>query len=196
MAITMFASGFQAGQNKMAVVDMQRILSDSKAGKKVRDDMTVQVNLRQGLLEFVNLNKVITPEQATKLESLTLKESPSQADKDELEKLKAEIRNESKKFESLMQKPSLSDAERAEFNKLADLRRSSDALLNDWNQKFSQQLTNMQDDMLANVLKKARDAAQAVGKKDGYTVIFPTTVAVYASNDITDAAIKAVDESN
>lgn len=196
IAMTMLASGFQTGQTKMAVVDMQRILSESKAGKKVRDDMSIQVNLRQGLLEFVNLNKVVTPEQANKLETLTLKDNPTQADKDELESLKATIRSESKKFESLMQKPSLSDTERAEFNKLADLRRGSDALLNDWNQKFSQQLSNMQDDMLAAVLKKARDAVQGVGKKDGYTVVFPTTVAVYASNDVTDAAIKAVDESN
>ena len=196
LAVTMLASGFQAGTQKTAVVDMQKILSESKAGKKVRDDMSVQVNLRQGMLEFINTNKVVTDEQAAKLKELTLKAAPTQADKDEIERIKTAIRTESKKFNDLMMKPSLTDAERAEFNQLNERRRASDALLGTWNNEFSQDLNVMQDDMLAGVLKKARDAVQAVGKKEGYTLIFPTTVAIYASNDITDTAIKAVDEAN
>lgn len=196
LALTMLASGFQAGAQKTGVVDMQKILSESKAGKKVRDDMSVQVNLRQGLLEFINTNKVVTKDQADKMKELTLKATPTQADKDELERIKTAVRNESKKFNDLMVKPSLTDTERAEFNQLNERRRDADALLGSWNNEFSQDLSGMQDEMLAGVLKKARDAVQAVGKKEGYTVIYPTTVAIYASNDLTDAAIKAVDEAN
>ena len=196
MAVTLMASGFQNGAQKMGVVDMQKILSESKAGKKVRDDMTVQVNLRQGLLEFINTNKVVTRDQADKLKTLTLKANATQADKDELERIKTAVRNETKKFEGLFVKASLTDSERAEFNQLNERKREAEALLGVWNNEFSQDLNVMQDEMLANVLTKARDAVQAVGKKEGYTVVFPTTVAIYASNDLTDAAIKAVDETN
>lgn len=196
LAVTMFASGFQAGAQKTGVVDMQKILSESKSGKKVRDDMSVQVNLRQGLLEFINTNKVVTKDQADKLKELTLKASPTQADKDELERIKTAIRNETKKYENLFVKASLTDAERTEFNQLNERKRDAETLLGNWNNEFSQDLNVMQDEMLANVLKKARDAVQSVGKKEGYTVVFPTTVAIYASNDLTDAAIKAVDEAN
>jgi Skp family chaperone for outer membrane proteins len=193
--LTFAISGFQANGSKMAVVDMQRILGESKAGKKIQDDMNIQINLRQGLLEFVNTNKIVTDEQAAKLKDLTLKANATQADKDELERIKTAVRAESKKFNDLMVKQTLTDAERTQFQTLNDRRRASDALLSKWNDEFSQDLSTMRDDMLSNVLKKARDAVQDVGKKEGYTLIFPTTVAVYAANDITDAAIKAVDGS-
>jgi len=195
LGITMLASGFQAGATKIGVVDMQRILADSAAGKKMRDDMSTQVNLRQGLLEFVNTNKVLTNDQAARLKDLTLKAGATQADKDALEKLKSDIRAEAKKFNDLMVKPTLTDTERTSFNELNSRRQASDGLLTQWNQEFSNDLTNLQDEMIGNVLKKARDTIQAMGKKDGYSVVFPTTVAIYGANDLTDAAIKAVDEA-
>jgi Skp family chaperone for outer membrane proteins len=196
MGVMMIASGFQPADMKAGVVDMQRILSESAAGKKVRDDMSVQVDLRQGLLQFVNTNKVLTADQADKLKTLTLKPGATQADKDEVEKIKTAIRADSKKFNDLMVKASLTDSEKVEFNTMNERRRNADTLLGQWNQEFSADLNTLQDEMLANVLKKAREAVQGVGKKDGYSLIFPTTVAVYAANDITDAAIKAVDAAN
>jgi len=195
LGITMVASGFQATGVKIGIVDMQRILADSAAGKKMRDDMSTQVNLRQGLLEFVNTNKVLTADQAGKLKDLTLKPGATQADKDALEKLKSDIRAEAKKFNDLMVKPTLTDTERTAFNDLNSRRQASDTLLNQWNQEFSNDLTNIQDEMIGNVLKKAREAVQAMGKKDGYSVVFPNTVAIYGANDLTDQAIKAVDEA-
>ncbi|MFM9872039.1 MAG: OmpH family outer membrane protein [Fimbriimonadaceae bacterium] len=196
MGVMMIASGFQPADMKAGVVDMQRILSESAAGKKVRDDMSVQVDLRQGLLQFVNTNKVLTADQAEKLKTLTLKPGATQADKDEVEKIKTAIRADSKKFNDLMVKASLTDTEKVEFNTMNERRRNADTLLGQWNQEFSGDLNTLQDEMLATVLKKAREAVQGVGKKDGYSLIFPTTVAVYAANDITDAAIKAVDAAN
>jgi Skp family chaperone for outer membrane proteins len=195
MGVMMIASGFQATGVKAGVVDMQRILSESAAGKKVRDDMSVQVDLRQGLLQFVNTNKVVSAEQADKLKTLTLKPGATQADKDEVERIKTAIRNATKKFNDLLVKASLTDSEKIEYNTMNEQRRNADTMLGQWNQEFSGDLNTLQDEMLAGVLKKAREAVQAVGKKDAYTMIFPTTVAVYASNDITDAAIKAVDEA-
>jgi Skp family chaperone for outer membrane proteins len=195
MGVMMIASGFQATGVKAGVVDMQRILSESAAGKKVRDDMSVQVDLRQGLLQFVNTNKVVSAEQADKLKTLTLKPGATQADKDEVERIKTAIRNATKKFNDLLVKASLTDSEKIEYNTMNEQRRNADTMLGQWNQEFSGDLNTLQDEMLAGVLKKAREAVQAVGKKDAYTMIFPTSVAVYASNDITDAAIKAVDEA-
>ncbi|ARU42126.1 hypothetical protein CCB80_13640 [Armatimonadetes bacterium Uphvl-Ar1] len=195
LAVTMMFSGFQANGSKMATVDMQRILDESRAGKKVFDDLTNEVNLRQGLLEFLNTNKIVTADQANQLRTLTLKPAATQADKDAAEKLKSDIRAENKKFNDLMVKATLTDAERASFNEMNSRRQNTDNLLQQWSNEFSQDITNMREDKLASVLQKSRAAVTAVGKKEGYTIIFPTTVAVYAANDITDAAIKAVDET-
>lgn len=193
LGATMLASGFQAAGTKIGIVDMQRILAESAVGKKMRDDMTTQVNLRQGLLEFLNTNKVLTQEQADQLKELTLKTPSTQADKDALDKLKATIRAEKKKFDDLMVKPTLTEAERTEFEQLSRRRDNTDGLLNRWNSEFSQDLSEMQDTMLGEVLKKARDQVQALAKKEGYSVVFPNTVAIYGANDLTDEAIKAVD---
>ncbi len=193
LGATMLASGFQNAGTKIGIVDMQRILAESAAGKKMRDDMTTQVNLRQGLLEFVNTNKVLTQEQADQLKDLTLKTPSTQADRDALDRLKATIRAEKKKFDDLMVKPTLTEAERTEFEQLSRRRDNTDGLLNRWNNEFSQDLSEMQDLMLGEVLKKARDQVQALAKKEGYSVVFPNTVAIYGANDLTEEAIKAVD---
>lgn len=195
LAVTMMFSGFQANGSKMATVDMQRILDESRAGKKVFDELSNDVQSRQGLLEFINTNKVITRDQATKLRTLTLKPGATQADKDEAEKVKAAVRAEAKRFNDLMVKATLTDAERTSFNEMNARRRDSDEILQAWSNEFSEEITNLRESKLASVLEKSRTAVSNVGKKDGYSVIFPTTVAVYAANDITDAAIKAVDEA-
>ena len=193
-AVALFAAtGLQTGAAKFGVVDMQRMLAESASGKAVQGQLQTELNTRQGVLEFINTNRVLTMDQATKLRDLSVKPVPTEADKTELDKLKDAIKAESKTFNDLMMKSNPTDTERAKITELQGRKQAMDAILQQWHQEMMDELNAIEAVKMGELGKKAKDVIQALGKKDGYSVVFPSNVAVYSANDITDAAIKALD---
>lgn len=193
-AIALFAAtGLQNNAAKFGVVDMQRMLAESASGKAVQTQLQTELNTRQGVLEFINTNRVLTIDQAKKLRELSVKPVPTEADKTELDKLKEAIKAESKKFNDLSMKASPTEAERAQITELQGRRQAMDQLLQQWHQEMMDELNQVEATKMGELGKKAKDVIQALGKKEGYSVVFPSNVAVYSANDITDAAIKALD---
>lgn len=189
----LLTGGFQNTGTKIGVVDMNRVLQDSNSGKKAREDVQTQFNLRQGLLEFVNTQKVLTVDQANRLKELTLKPNPTEGDRQALEQLKASIQADARRFNDLMVKPNPTETDRQALTEFNQRRNNSDAILRAWNEEFSNDLTNLQDDMFASVLTRARQAVLDHGRREGFSVVFPSNVAIYGANDVTEAIVKAVD---
>lgn len=192
LGVTMVASGFQAGATKFGVVDITKVLSDSTAGKSLKDDLTNEFNIRQGLLEFVNTNRTITAENAKKLRELSTKAGATAADKQAADDLKKAVLADQKKYDTLAQKSDLTEGERSELTDLGTRVRNTQGLLGQWQQEFSQELDNMQASKQADLVDTVKGVVQEVAKKDGYTVVFQSNVAVYCANDITDATTKAL----
>ncbi len=186
-------SGFQVGAAKFAIVDMQRVLTDSNAGKAVRDKLQTELNVRQGVLEFLQANRIATQQQAERLRTLSIKPSPTEAEKGELEQVKNAIKADTKKYNDLAAKPNPTEADRTQFTELQGRKQAVDQMLSDWHSQMMEELNQLETEKMGEITKKARDVVVAIGKKDGYSLIFPSSVAVYGSNDLTDAAIKAID---
>lgn len=193
LGVMMFTSGFQDNSSKMGVVDMNKVMNDAAAGKKLKDELTSQFNDRQGLLEFVAANPTITNEQANRLRELSLKAGATAAEKTEVENLKKAVIADFKRYETLGQKQTITEKERADLEDLGSRRKNAGNLLQRWQQDFANEITNHeaeQQEILANKVKKA---VTDYGKKQGFTLVFQTSSAIYGANDITAEAIKAVD---
>jgi Skp family chaperone for outer membrane proteins len=65
-------------------------------------------------------------------------------------------------------------------------------LAQQWWDEFRQEIQQSAQDRRVDTLNKARSATQAVGKAGGYTLVFDSSVAVYAANDLTAEALKAM----
>ena len=193
MAVMMVASGFQTTGAKFGVVDMARVLSDSQTGKAAKDELQNELNLRQGVLEFIDTQKVLTREQADKIRTLSVKPNATAADKAELDRVKEQVKADAKKFNDLMLKPNISDAERTQLTDFNQRKQQMEQLLPQWHQAFTNELADMEERKMSELGRKAREVIQNLGKKEGYSVVFPTSVALYGANDVTDAAIKALD---
>ena len=61
-----------------------------------------------------------------------------------------------------------------------------------WLREFTQELQAWADKQKLSSLDRARAALTEVGKAQGFTVIFEVGVAPYGANDLTDAALKAM----
>ena len=192
MGVFMMTSGFQAGTAKFGVVDVTKVIMDSTAGKALKEDLTSQFNIRQGLMEFVSTNPVITGEQATKLRELSLKAGATAADKTEVENIKKAVQSDQKKFESLGLKGELTEKERSELEDLGARRRNAQGILQRWEQEFTRDLGQVEADKQGALLDSVKAVIQSEGKKQGYTVVFQSNVAIYSANDLTDEIVKAL----
>lgn len=186
------ASGFQGSFEKVASVDLSHMVDTSdlgKAGAAAFDTMKVG---REGLLQFIDDNRVLTLDQAKNLRTMWLKDNLSTADKAALESLKAQIVAQQKRNVELSTKTTLTPEERTLLQEYASRSANMETLANQWLEEFRQEMRDWGQGKRAETLQKAKAAAQEVAKAQGFTLVFDSGVAVYAANDLTADALKAM----
>ncbi len=196
MAIGLGTSGFQASQERIALVDVNKVLNSSKIGAKAKEAFNNMAKVRRSLLEFVGNQRILTDDQASKLRQLTVKENPTDADKSALEKLKDDIKAAAKDYNELNQKANPTDADRAKVQTYTSLLQNSDKLIAAWSTDFEVELRAEDAKIQADLVDKARIATKEVSAKKGITVVFSSGVVIYSANDLTEEVTKALDAKN
>lgn len=187
-------SGFQGAVDKQGTVDLNRVIRDSKMGKENEKTLSNALTVRKDLLTFLDTYRVVTTEQAQKLRDLTLKPTATEADKTEVQTLKKAIIASDAKRNELTQKTSLTEQERLQLQDYNNRLETAKGIAAQWNEDFQKELDGLEADVRNKTVTAAKDTVQAVGKAQGYSIVFESTVAPYSANDITDASIKALDE--
>jgi len=187
-----FAGGFQGTETKIGVVDISDVVEGSDFGKKNQDDFNAMKAAREGVLEFIDTYRVLTNEQALKLRELSLKPNASAAEKAELETLKATIQASDKKSKELSTKTTLTPEERALMQDFAQRSQTMEQVAQRWFREFTNEMQGWADKQKAASIDKARLSIQEVAKQGGYTIVFESGVAPYGANDLTQAALKAM----
>jgi Skp family chaperone for outer membrane proteins len=193
LGTVMLASGFQANAPKFGHVDMNKVVQDSNAGKALQSELRNQFNLRQGLLEYASRQRVLTEQQAAQLLNLTLKPNQTEADKTALDKLKADIEGEVRAFNQLNTVASPNETQRsqlAEYNRRIE---QTENTLRAWQQQFSEDMNDLLAKGREDLSRKARTVVNDLSRRQGFTVVFDSTSAIYSANDLTDAATKALE---
>jgi len=194
LAGVLFGGGFQGGATKEGVVDIVRLGQESKVGQRNSEALRTAFLARNGLMEFAATQLVLTTEQANKLRTLSLKDPITEAEKADLEKLKEEIKASAKNFNDLNQKANPTDADRAMLqdynNRVQTMRRMLEA----WNTEFTEELNRLEGSLRQQTITTAKEVVRDLGKKQGFTIVFESQIAPYGANDLTEAALKALNE--
>jgi Skp family chaperone for outer membrane proteins len=196
MAGVMFGSGFQDTPLKVGVVDITKVVETSKFGKDGQAEFNARKAAREGVLQFIDDNRILTAEQATRLRDLSLKPNPTEAEKAELEKIKSEVIAADKKSKELAVKSNITPEDRTLLEEYSRRSQLMEQTAGRWLREFTQELQQWADSRKVESLERARTAINEVGKKDGYTIVMEVGVAPYGANDLTDAALKAMDAKN
>jgi Skp family chaperone for outer membrane proteins len=178
------SAGFQGAPESMAVVDLQKVIKGSDLYKVKETEFQAQVKARQDLLKFINDNRVITAEQWPKLRDLSLT-GKTDADKAELQKIKDAIAASTKKLTDLQAKAQKNADEVTQLEELQRYVQQTQQSAAQLQEQFQRELPNLQDAAAKIVEDQARVAVSAVGKEQGYTIVFDTLAAPYGSHDIT-----------
>lgn len=190
LGIMMITSGFQSAQPKYGVVDINAVIQRSEVGQANQTRIRDYYSKRNSLLQFMDNHRVMSVSDAQRLRELELKDSTTEAEKQELDRIKQAAMANSRQLEILSQKQPLTDEER---NQLTDFNRQSQEtarMLAQLNQQFNVEFDEYNAKVREETIASAMAAARVVGARDGYTLVLESQFAIYGANDITEEAVK------
>lgn len=185
LAGVLASAGFQGSTETIAVVDLQSVVKKSDLYKVQETKFKAQVDARNDLLKFINDNRCISAEQWIKLRDLSLKENPTDADKADLTTVKNAITTRTKQLADLQAKASKTADDVSVLEAMQRDVQMTQASARDLQDMFNRELPALQDAAAKVVDDQARQAVAAIGKEQGFTVVFDTLVAPYGAHDIT-----------
>lgn len=185
-------AGFQDATSKTGVVDITRVVEQSDYGKANQVAFGAMKKSREDLLEFIDNNRVLTNEQATRIRELSLKATPTKEESAELDRLKADVAASYKRWQELSTKTTFLPDERLLLDEYSRRSQTMNEVASRWYREFTNEMQTWADKQKLDSIQKARAAIQDVAKTQGYTVVFEIGVAPYGANDITDAALQAM----
>lgn len=189
LATVLLASGFQAGTEKTGVVDLNTVIQQSNYGKQSTESLNNQLKVRRALIDFVMTYKVLTREQAERLRELSLKATPTEDDKKQIEKIKQDVIDSDRRRNELSQKANLTEADAALLRDYSQRALAMEELVNRWSQVFQDDLEELQTKAREDSIARAKVALSSVAKGGAYTVVMESTVAPFGVNDLTEAVV-------
>lgn len=188
----MLGGGFQTADVKIGVVDFASVVEKSEYYTTNEKSLSAQKDARESLLQFLFQYKVATPEQSQRLRELTVKENLSPAEKTEKDKLMSDLKDADKDKQAIIQKTNPTPDETTRLKSYQDRSRAMDETLARWQQDFQDELGKKFQEVRNTAVERARQAVGNVGKQGAYSVLFRADIAPYGANDVTDAALKAM----
>lgn len=186
-------SAFQQPQLKLGVVDVSKVAEDSKLGKRKKDEFEKMRTKMTAVLQFMNQNRLISKDQATKFRELSLIEKPTADQTQQLEGLKTLIQRAKQEFDDLLKVSNPTETQLKRIQELSGYGNDTLDRLREWDREFGQQMSDLANSAQSEVLNKAREAVKKLGKRDGYTVILESNSAPYGANDVTADVLKVFD---
>ena len=188
----MLSSGFQTPSLKLGVVDVNRIVETSEFGKASQKILSGMKKSREETLEFIDTYRVLTPEQATRIRDLTVKTTRSKEEDAELERVKAEVISANKRLQELSTKSNLTPEERTLMEDYARRSQMMNEQATRWLREFTSEIQSWVDERKGLSYERARAATTEVAAKEGYSMIFESSVVPYGANDVSAAALTAM----
>jgi Skp family chaperone for outer membrane proteins len=192
LAGVLFGSGFQGSSEKIAVVDITKVVEQSEFGRQSQQTFERLQQNRYSVLEFLDQYRAFTPEQRKRFKDLSLKENRSAEETAELDRIKAEVVATDKKNRELGIKQDLTREDRILIEDIVRRSQDTERYANDLVREFTAELQGWLDKQKLESLDRARAAIQDVAKAQGYSVVFEVGVAPYGANDLTSESLKAM----
>lgn len=186
-------SGFQGSANlKFATVDTGKVFDGSPLATSNTELLRTANANRMTILQFIDRNPAMDPNDAKKFAELSTKENPTPAEKTEIDRLRTAAEATTANRNLLATKNPPSDAERTQLADYGSKVNANRNLVQGLAAKFDDEIQTMRVDLRTKTLARVREVVRTVGAKGGYTVVFDAEMAPYAANDITEEVSKAL----
>lgn len=188
----MMGSGFQEPQLKIGIVGMAKVCNESDYAKKQETELQNMLTTRRDMVQFMDSYRTMPTAELQKFRDLSLKPNPTDGDRAEIERIKSAAGQTDQKYRDLQTKANPTDAEKAQMAEFTKRVQDNTQYLQKTQDDLGQELQDKQIKLRQEILERAKTAVAEVAKKEGYTVVLTDEVAPYSSNNMTDAALKAM----
>jgi len=185
LAGAIFGMGFQGPTQKFGCVDMQKVFNDADETKANNAKLQDFVKSHIAVLQFIQANQGMNPNDVTTYSTLTFATNPSPTEQAQLTKITNDAEAATSAWHALVQKQNPSPDDIKQLNEFSSRRDANRVASGQLEQQYDQAASKVQADLRDQVLQKVRAAVASVSKKDGYTTVFATECAPYSANDLT-----------
>ena len=192
LAGAMIGMGFKAPGDKTGTVDVIKVFKDSEYAKSQNEGLQGQVAARRDVVQFVQTNRSMKPEDADKLRLLLTKDKPTPADRTDIERIKNDAQADEKKARDLQTKEKPTATELTQIEEYTKRKDATGQRLDRWREEFNQELQAQQEKMNSDALVRVRSVIQQVARDQGYSIVFAQEIAPYCANDLTSDSLKAM----
>jgi Skp family chaperone for outer membrane proteins len=173
-----------------ASVDMSKII-DSYSKRA-----TAEATFQQIQQQYTDIFKTQTAnamldedDQKTLGTLLLLGDSATPDQKQQIADLETQAGKASDQLANLQQEKDASDADKVQLQQLTQKQSAGQQALQDVADSYKQALDAKNKELSDEIASEIKAAVATVAKKQGITVVFDSSVAIYASNDLTQAVI-------
>jgi Skp family chaperone for outer membrane proteins len=188
------ATGFQTGTVKIGVVDTSKVFTESEFYKTQADGLQALGQSRRDMITFVDQYKTFTVEQASRYHELSLKPTPTSAEKTELDGIKKAVQVSDARLKELSQKANPTAAETTEINELSRRGQTTVDTAQRWVREAQDEFETQRQKLIKDGGDKVREAVKLIAAAQSYTIVFTSDVAPYGANDLTAEALKAMNK--
>jgi Skp family chaperone for outer membrane proteins len=170
-------------------VDINKVVASYGKKSAAQDQLQQMANQLQQTLGTQSDYSMLTADQQKQLGNLLLKANRTTADDAQVQSLEAQSQKDAQALAALQQKKDLTDADRTQLSQLTDEQQAGGQALQAVHDDYMQRLNQQSDQVNLQTLDDIRAAVAAVAKQKGLSVVFDGAVAIYTTNDITQAVI-------
>jgi Skp family chaperone for outer membrane proteins len=166
-------------------VDIQKLLAGYTKKAESESDYEKVVDQYNGAFNAQKANYMLAETDQQTLGTLLLKDNQTPADQAQIKQLEAQSQADAAELAALQQKASPTDADKVRLAALSQEQQASQQILQDVADNYKQQLdakNQAASDVIAGDIKAA---VAAVAQQKGLTVVFDSSLAIYATNDVT-----------
>ena len=188
-AATPTATGITSVNGAIGSVDLQKVLNGYTKKSTADAAMKTQVDAYTSVFNMQKSDMMLSEADQQSLGALLLKATPTPADQAQIQALQTRSQADYSELTALQQKANLTPADTTRLAALTKEQQQGQQALQDIHDSYTQlldQKNQAEADLLAADVKSA---VAAVAQERNLAVVFDSSLAIYASNDVTQLVI-------
>jgi Skp family chaperone for outer membrane proteins len=170
-------------------VNIQKVLAGYTKKTAIEQSMQATAQQYNDVFKLEQASAMLSQTDQQSLSTLLLKQNRTPAVDNQIKALQTKAQNDAAELTTLQQKANPTDDDKARIAVLTNEQTNGQQALQSIADGFKQQLSDQDQQQSANLEADVRAAVASVAEQKGLAVVFDSSLAIYASNDVTAAVI-------
>jgi Skp family chaperone for outer membrane proteins len=190
------AASASASANTIGCIDMKKVVAGYTKEAQSEADFQKIVDKFQDVWNTQKQNYMLSATDQQNLGNLLLKDNPTAADQAQIKQLETQSQSDATELTALQNKTSPTDSDKVRLAALTQEQQNSQQILQDAGNDYKQQLDAKNQAVSDGIEAEIRAAVASVAQAKGLTLVLDSSLAIYASNDVTQLVLTKLNNAS